>query len=102
MGNRWSQLVNVAGPEVGIKPFAQCVARVRQEGHDKVPVVVRGIHRLNQGGQSSDVRALDVWLDKFFLARVGCNMIMDQYLADVSHLFGTGAVASATCNATQA
>lgn len=90
--NSWYRSLRLVerGAKVGLNEFTACVKNVRDEGKDAVRQATVGMHKLKHTASGTDYGDdfLNQWLDSFLLSRIGSNMLLDQYIACVSHKDG--------------
>lgn len=83
MLSRWYR--SLALCEKKLSRLTQCVSSIRNDGHQVIPLVSAGIHKLQRAhpGQFEE-QFLNRWLDNFFLSRISTNVLADQLVARVS------------------
>lgn len=105
MLSRWYRSLTLC--EKKLSCLTQCVKYIRNDGHQVIPLVSAGIHKLQRAypGQFEE-QFLDRWLDNFFLSRISTNVLADQLVTRVSVRDGgkgtpTGII-DPRCNASRA
>jgi len=68
----------------GLGPFTEAVQRHRRRMQRVLPMLMEAMHELQEDGCGLSHTAVNSWLDRFLLARIGTEMLSTQFLATTS------------------
>eukprot|EP00401_Gymnodinium_catenatum_P052820 CAMPEP_0117512702 /NCGR_PEP_ID=MMETSP0784-20121206/29171_1 /TAXON_ID=39447 /ORGANISM="" /LENGTH=385 /DNA_ID=CAMNT_0005308437 /DNA_START=75 /DNA_END=1229 /DNA_ORIENTATION=+ len=61
--------------------FTEVVVRIKQRMQRAVPLLMEAVHGFQERGGGLDGIAMEHWLDRFLLARIGTEMLTSQFMA---------------------